>query len=443
MYSFINTTTCQLDTQHSAEDQRQSWGDNRYRPINAPRSSGDVNASLQLDEISQRVTGSLVRQDQVLVYSNLPPQDAPMNIVARNFLTHELSWSLAGILDGHAGCETAYALARYLQHYIIYELQLATGQPLTSTAADQGLKKAFLGLDDDIMSVATQAVQGARFLNDAISEVGAAYSGSCALVAYFNEESKELKIACTGDSRAVLGRRNEQGEWEAIPLSIDQTGHNEDEIQRLQKEHPNEPDMIKKGRLLGLAVTRAFGDARWKWPREVQEQAKERFFGPDVREGLKSPPYLTAEPVVTTVQIDPDRDPFLIMASDGLWDHLSSQQAVDLVVRWLRTHDVTKPAPRADFDKDTPKYLAPSDLSKKAKPVPGMKYTELPKITEKDYVNVDENVATHLVRNAFGGANEDRLLGLLTAEPPLARELRDDTTVVVQFFGHDPDDFES
>lgn len=441
MYSFASTATCQLDTQDATEDQKQLSDNYKYMPVNPPRSSGHVNGFLQWQETSHKIGGSLVRQDQVQVPSNLPPEDTPMTLYACNNLTNELLWSVAGIFDGHAGSETAFALSTYLRGYIVNELQLAT-EPLASTAADQGLKKAFLDLDHDIMSVATQAVQGTRFLNDAISEVGAAYSGSCALVSYFNEETKEFKVACTGDSRAVLGRRNDKGKWEAIPLSIDQTGNNEEEIQRLQKEHPDEPDMIKKGRLLGLAVTRAFGDGRWKWSREVQEQAKERFFGPDIREGLKSPPYLTAEPVVTTIKIDPDRGDFVIMASDGLWDHLSNEQAVDLVGRWLQTHDMTRPAPPPDLAKGTPEILAPSDLSKKSKPVPGKKYTEQAKITEKDYVNVDENVATHLVRNAFGGANEDRLLGLVTAEPPLSRELRDDTTVIVQLFGHDPDAFE-
>lgn len=64
--------------------------------------------------------------------------------------------------------------------------------------------------------------------------------------------------------RAVLGRQNEAGDWEAVVLSVDQNGYNMDEVARLQSEHPNEPDMIKDGRLLGLAVTRAFGDGIWK-----------------------------------------------------------------------------------------------------------------------------------------------------------------------------------
>jgi hypothetical protein len=39
----------------------------------------------------------------------------------------------------------------------------------------------------------------------------------------------------------------------------------------LQLEHPAE-DVIARGRILGgLEPSRAFGDARYKWPREVQE----------------------------------------------------------------------------------------------------------------------------------------------------------------------------
>ena len=80
----------------------------------------------------------------------------------------------------------------------------------------------------------------------------------------YEHKGSTLKVACTGDSRAILGRQNAAGIWEAMVLSVDQTGHNKDEVARLRSEHPNEPDMIKDGRLLGLAVTRAFGDGIWK-----------------------------------------------------------------------------------------------------------------------------------------------------------------------------------
>ena len=324
----------------------------------------------------------------------------------------------------NSGNETAHALQQFLVNYLVRELRGYTPEPLVAGEASQAIRKAFLDLDRDIMDIATAAVEGARFLSDAMSQVGAAYSGSCALVSYYNEESKELKVACTGDSRAILGRKDASGSYKVIPLSVDQTGHNEDEVARLQAEHPSEPDMIKEGRLLGLAVTRAFGDGRWKWSREIQEKARDRFFGHELRDFLISPPYLTAEPMITSTLIQPENGDFLIMASDGLWDKLTSDQAVDLVGRWLETHDISKAAPPPDLARSVPDVLAPSELSQKLKPVRDMAYSKHTKITEKHYVNVDENAATHLARHALGGGDEDRLTGMATALPPFARKLR-------------------
>ena len=45
-------------------------------------------------------------------------------------------------------------------------------------------------------------------------------------------------------------------------------------ISRIRSEHPasEAEDVISRGRILGgLEPSRAFGDARYKWPREVQE----------------------------------------------------------------------------------------------------------------------------------------------------------------------------
>jgi pyruvate dehydrogenase phosphatase len=46
---------------------------------------------------------------------------------------------------------------------------------------------------------------------------------------------------------------------------------------------------------------------------------------------------------------------------------------------------------------------------------------------------------THLVRNAFGGADRDMVCGLLTLPSPYSRRYRDDLTVEVIFFGEGED----
>lgn len=41
-------------------------------------------------------------------------------------------------------------------------------------------------------------------------------------------------------------------------------------------------------------------------------------------------PILSADPSVTVTRLKPE-DEFMILASDGLWEHLSNQEAVDIV----------------------------------------------------------------------------------------------------------------
>ena len=329
--------------------------------------------------------------------------------------------------DSPSGWETGTTVNEYLWRYILRELVALSPSGLVSDVTgleiDRALKDAFLSLDRDIMDSGAKAVTGPSFLNEAMSSLAPAYAGSCALVSYYHPPSRELKVACVGDSRAVLGRRNASGGWDATALSADQTGNNPDEIARLQREHPNESNMIKAGRILGMAVSRAFGDSRWKWSRELQEQANKRFFGPRFIEPLLTPPYLTAEPVITTTKIEPEKDDFVIMASDGLWDCLTNEQAVKLVGRWLEKHDPSKPVPPRDLAAK-PTALPEPQTSLRENPNPNMAYAENLPANEKNFVVADDNAATHLARNALGAGDEERLRGMLTLGSPYSRNLR-------------------
>jgi pyruvate dehydrogenase phosphatase len=50
---------------------------------------------------------------------------------------------------------------------------------------------------------------------------------------------------------------------------------------------------------------------------------------------------------------------------------------------------------------------------------------------EGTWAFVDENVSSHLIRNAFGGGDEKALRKLLSIPAPFARSYRDDITVTV------------
>ena len=49
----------------------------------------------------------------------------------------------------------------------------------------------------------------------------------------------------------------------------------------------------------------------------------------------------------------------------------------------------------------------------------------------------DENVSSHLIRNAFGGGDEDRVRQLVSIPNGLARNYRDDVTCTVVWWEED------
>eukprot|EP00455_Lapot_gusevi_P021695 TRINITY_DN2270_c0_g1_i5.p1 TRINITY_DN2270_c0_g1~~TRINITY_DN2270_c0_g1_i5.p1 ORF type:complete len:223 (-),score=50.50 TRINITY_DN2270_c0_g1_i5:352-1020(-) len=215
-------------------------------------------------------------------------------------------------------------------------------------------------------------------------------------------DGKQLYLANTGDCRAVLGRQNASGQWEAVTLTQDHTAENPQERQRILAEHPGETDVLRRDRILGsLQPTRAFGDARYKVSHEVHHKVLSKFFHPrsSMRPGYLTPPYVTAEPEITEYTLSAG-DSFLVLATDGLYELLSNQEIVDLVARHRSA------GPRTDQQSTD----------------------------GNGWAFVDSNAATHLLRNALGGASREQLQHQVLTIPPAARKIRDDLTCVVVHF---------
>ncbi|KAL7950681.1 phosphatase 2C-like domain-containing protein [Trichoderma barbatum] len=336
-------------------------------------------------------------------------------------------WMAWAIFDGHAGWQTADLLSKQLLSFVRHSLSqvnvTSRHERVPEQVVQRAIMKGFVDLDNSIIMNALDVPQSKESLQDKIRKLVPAYSGSCALLSMYDPAANTLHVACTGDSRAVLGKKSRDGKWEAIPLSSDQTGNNKEEIARLNKEHPGEENIAKDGRVLGMMVSRAFGDGRWKWPLEFQQDIRRRFYGPaplTPKYEVRTPPYLTAEPVVTSTPIDPTHPSFLVMASDGMWNMLSNQQAVDLVGKWLDLQagkHTREPEPTHE----------PFDFGQFWK---GMNW----KFVEGRTVTRDDNVAVHLVRNSLGGNHHELMAGRLAFDSPFSRGLRDDMTVQVVFF---------
>eukprot|EP00271_Cylindrocystis_brebissonii_P022210 TRINITY_DN8443_c0_g1_i1.p1 TRINITY_DN8443_c0_g1~~TRINITY_DN8443_c0_g1_i1.p1 ORF type:complete len:721 (+),score=128.62 TRINITY_DN8443_c0_g1_i1:344-2506(+) len=126
--------------------------------------------------------------------------------------------------------------------------------------------------------------------------------GSTSVVAVVG--AKSIIVANAGDSRAVLSRGGK-----AVPLSIDHKPEREDEMKRV--EAAGGRVIFWNGfRVLGvLAMSRAIGDRYLK-------------------------PYVISEPELTFTDRT-DEDECIIMASDGLWDVVTSEVACEVARRCL------------------------------------------------------------------------------------------------------------
>jgi len=256
-------------------------------------------------------------------------------------------------------------------------------------------------------------------------------SGSCALLAMYDPSSSQIHIAHVGDSRAVLGRRSSNQTWTTIQLSADHTPYTAVEAKRVKAKHPGETVITSRDgdcdRYVGIAVTRAFGDARWKWGKESLDTWEKWYSGKPPPKNVLNPPYLEAVPDVGTYDVE--EGDFIILASDGFWNHLSSEHAVHAVGLWI---DAFKSGQIGEVG-------GGEELGKgggpKVEKAEGISFWEYWKVTPESFVVEDENAATHLVKNAFGGKQRQLFTGVLTVEAPISKTMRDDVTVQVIFFG--------
>jgi pyruvate dehydrogenase phosphatase len=304
----------------------------------------------------------------------------------------------------------------------------------SSDAIDSAIKTGFIRLDDDIVNKSVQKVMQANSKLVAAQLLAPALSGSCALLSFYDTKSQMLRVACTGDSRAVLGRRSNSGKWAATPLSVDQTGANPDEAARLRKQHPGEPNVVRNGRILGgLEPSRAFGDARYKWSREVQATVVDNYFGRTPSPNLKTPPYVTAEPVITATKMEPEKGDFVVMATDGLWEMLTDEEVVGLVGKWIETQGAV--SSHARFDTVWSKVFGSKSGGLPVEAAKGHAQQNGQKVPyrveqwgggrdDSRFVVEDKNAATHLIRNALGGKNQEQVSALLTLPAPSSRKWR-------------------
>ncbi|KAK4492659.1 hypothetical protein RD792_003478 [Penstemon davidsonii] len=208
-----------------------------------------------------------------------------------------LPMAFYGVFDGHGGPEAAAYVKKHAMRFFFEDANFPQS---TSEVNDSFLVEVENCLRNGFLSADVALAD----------DVGvSSSSGTTALIALVI--GRRLIVANAGDCRAVLSRKGE-----AINMSQDHKPNYALERRRVEELG----GFIDDGYLNGiLSVTRALGDWDMKLPR-----------------GSSSP--LIAEPEFRQIILTED-DEFLIIGCDGIWDVMSSQQAVSLVRRGLRRHD--------------------------------------------------------------------------------------------------------
>lgn len=228
--------------------------------------------------------------------------------------------TLVGVYDGHGGPETA----RFVNDNLFPNLKKFTSEHQEVSAAV--IKKAFLATEEEFLSL----VREQWLTKPQIASVG-----TCCLVGVICDGL--LYVANAGDSRMVLGRACKlvRGVM-AVQLSTEHNASEESVRDELRSLHPNDSQIVvlkhKVWRVKGIIqISRSIGDAYLKKSEFNREPLLAKFRLPEPFEK----PILNAEPTIFIHKLNA-KDQFLIFASDGLWEHLSNQEAVDIVHSYPR-----------------------------------------------------------------------------------------------------------
>ncbi|KAK1393672.1 Protein-serine/threonine phosphatase [Heracleum sosnowskyi] len=183
-----------------------------------------------------------------------------------------------GVYDGHGGSQVAQACSDHLHKLVIKEVEK---QARVMIDWEKVMVTSFLRMDEQVIA---ERIDGSI--------------GSTAIAAVVGEEV--MVVANCGDCRGVLSRSSN-----VVPLSSDHKPDRSDELKRIEVSGGVVVNWNGK-RVQGvLATSRSIGDEHLK-------------------------PYVIAEAEVT-VKTRSDLDEFIILASDGLWDVISNEEACKFV----------------------------------------------------------------------------------------------------------------
>jgi len=212
-----------------------------------------------------------------------------ININMDGLNTNQKKINFFGVFDGHGGDKISKYLKEKLPKFFIDKT--IEFEPSKSKSYNKYINKIYEYIQNKLVNF----------------ELPSKTCGSTALIVLNYPKCNiysQLKIINLGDCRAVLCNEHNIG----IPLTKDHKPMSYDENHRILNAGGKIiTDLGDDPRINGLSVSRAFGD-------------------------LDSKPHVSHIPDIYDYEINLEKDKFLIMGCDGVWDVLSNQDAVDFVL---------------------------------------------------------------------------------------------------------------
>lgn len=217
-------------------------------------------------------------------------------------------WAVFGVMDGHGGEHVARFCERHLSE------EISRGSPddvegtLISSFHRMDEMLSDTGRSEELRSLATSPA----VVRPWCAAPDAMGCGCTAVVCCLRDDA--LVVANAGDSRAVLCRGGK-----AIDLSEDHKPNNSTERDRITKAGGSVETIhlgpMTQYRVNGnLNLSRSIGDLLYKRNPNLPPQEQVICSTPDVRTFARHP-----------------RDEFMVIACDGVWDVVSSQEVCDFV----------------------------------------------------------------------------------------------------------------
>ncbi|KAL7017632.1 hypothetical protein ACKWTF_010459 [Chironomus riparius] len=260
----------------------------------------------------------------------------------------ELDFAYFGMFDGHGGDTAAIFAKNHLMNFIV-------DQPGFWSNDDEDVLKAIKTGFLDCHMAMWRDLDNWKPTNSGLPST----AGTTASIAFIRKG--KLYIGHAGDSGIILGTESSEPgrNWVAEPLTVDHKPENREERKRIEE--------------AGGKVIEKIGIHRVVWYRprfphqgpirrntrieEIPFLAVARSLGDLWSYNWKTDKFMVSpEPDVAVYEIDSSKHRCLIFASDGLWNIMDGQTAVDLVYEAEASNDQNAKM----VDKSAMKWLNPS-----------------------------------------------------------------------------------